>query len=114
QAGTKIGALGRSYTWENGGYGAHLHLGLHDGPYLQVPHIGRIMDLRFRGRMRRGVVVHADQNRTHLRIHEGYGTRIVHKATTWVTGYISHHAWESHDHGWLSPQPFLKRWCQQS
>jgi len=33
--GQKIGALGRTYTWEGGGYRAHLHFGIHEGPYDQ-------------------------------------------------------------------------------
>lgn len=31
--GQKLGSLGRSHTLENGGYGCHLHFGLHEGPY---------------------------------------------------------------------------------
>jgi len=31
--GEKLGALGRNYTWENGGYRAHLHFGIHKGPF---------------------------------------------------------------------------------
>lgn len=33
EAGQKLGALGRSLTWENGGYLAHLHLALREGPF---------------------------------------------------------------------------------
>ncbi|MCH2207263.1 MAG: peptidoglycan DD-metalloendopeptidase family protein [Lentisphaerales bacterium] len=29
KAGDKIGSLGRNYRWENGGYSAHLHFGIH-------------------------------------------------------------------------------------
>jgi len=32
-AGQKVGALGRSFTWEGGGYLAHLHFGMHEGAY---------------------------------------------------------------------------------
>ncbi len=32
-AGQKIGAIGRENTIENGGYGAHLHFGIHAGAY---------------------------------------------------------------------------------
>ncbi len=31
--GDKLGSLGRNYSWENGGYRAHLHFGLHKGSY---------------------------------------------------------------------------------
>lgn len=33
--GQKIGSLGRTHTWEGGGYRAHLHFGIHEGPYTQ-------------------------------------------------------------------------------
>lgn len=33
--GQRLGAVGRSHTWENGGYVAHLHFGIHRGPYLE-------------------------------------------------------------------------------
>lgn len=33
--GQKIGALGRTYTWEGGGYVAHLHFGMYDDAYRQ-------------------------------------------------------------------------------
>ncbi len=29
RSGQKIGSVARSYTWDNGGYGAHLHFGIH-------------------------------------------------------------------------------------
>lgn len=35
--GERLGATGRSETWENGGYLAHLHFGIHRGAYLQTP-----------------------------------------------------------------------------
>lgn len=33
--GQKVGALGRTHTWEGGGYRAHLHFGIHEGPFEQ-------------------------------------------------------------------------------
>jgi hypothetical protein len=33
EAGQKIGAIGRGYSADNGGYFAHLHFGIHRGPY---------------------------------------------------------------------------------
>jgi murein DD-endopeptidase MepM/ murein hydrolase activator NlpD len=35
--GERLGATGRTETWENGGYLAHLHFGIHRGAYLQAP-----------------------------------------------------------------------------
>lgn len=35
EQGQKIGSLGRTHTWEGGGYRAHLHFGIHQGPYEQ-------------------------------------------------------------------------------
>jgi len=33
EAGQKLGAIGRCNSVDNGGYGAHLHFGIHKGPY---------------------------------------------------------------------------------
>jgi hypothetical protein len=33
EAGQKIGCIGRSNSVDNGGYGAHVHFGIHKGPY---------------------------------------------------------------------------------
>ncbi|MFK7790288.1 MAG: M23 family metallopeptidase [Phycisphaeraceae bacterium] len=33
--GQKVGSLGRTHTWEGGGYRSHLHFGIHQGPFEQ-------------------------------------------------------------------------------
>lgn len=37
-AGQKLGSIGRSNSIDNGGYGAHVHFGIHKGPYATETH----------------------------------------------------------------------------
>ena len=106
-AGQKIGAVGRAFTWENGGYAAHLHFGIHDGPYLQPPRPGAVIDVRFHGKPCRGVVVHADAANTVLRVSTLRGVERAHKPTAWLAGYVSEDWFDARDHGWLDPRAFL-------
>ena len=84
--GQRIASVGRSFTWENGGYPAHVHFGIHRGPYLQRrPYVDA------------GAFVMDDmssptQGRPNAR---------------WVTGYVGPERWADGDHGWVDPQPFI-------
>ncbi|MEI8393470.1 MAG: peptidoglycan DD-metalloendopeptidase family protein [Rhodospirillaceae bacterium] len=109
EAGQKIGAVGRACTWENGGYAAHLHFGLHDGGWRQKPHPGRVTDVRYRGEPYRGLVLRADDETIILRIATRHGREQVHKPNTWLVGYVSEQWFEAGDHGWLEPHGFLAR-----
>ncbi|MBI1206244.1 MAG: peptidoglycan DD-metalloendopeptidase family protein [Azospirillum sp.] len=108
-AGQKIGAVGRAFTWENGGYDAHLHFAIHDGGYSQPPRVGAVIDLRYRGRRRRATVVAADAAVTHAVVWTERGREPVHLATDWVCGYISGDWFDAGDHGWQDPWEFLAR-----
>ncbi len=110
-AGEKIGAVGRAYTWENGGYAAHLHFGIHDGPFIHPPKIASVIDVRYQGKPRRGSVIHADSETTILRIGTSRGTERAFKPTSWLAGYVSAEWWKAGDHGWLDPRPFLAARC---
>ena len=79
-AGRKIGSLGRACTWANGGYGAHLHFGLHDGPYLPKPNVDA-----------------PDSRRTAV------------SRSRWICGYVRPDLFRKAGHGWLDPQSFLRR-----
>jgi murein DD-endopeptidase MepM/ murein hydrolase activator NlpD len=105
--GQKIGVIGRSFTWENGGYAAHLHFAVHKGPYWQVFRQGALMDIRFENKMYAGRVVSSDPNLTVAEIHTPRGALLVRKRTTWITGYISKNAWKHARHDWVDPQEFL-------
>ncbi len=103
----RIGAIGRSYTWENGGYAAHLHCGVHLGPYVQVPRRGATIDCNYQGRPYRARVGAADEKTTDITIVK-QGRRLnLHLTTAWVRGYISRWAWRAEDHGWLDPVRFV-------
>ena len=50
KAGRKIASLGRSYKWENGGYAAHLHFGIHLSEFSNDWICGYISKNRFKMR----------------------------------------------------------------
>jgi len=107
-AGQKIGSIGRSFTWENGGYFAHLHFGIHLGWYWQIYRAGALIDVRFKGRQYLGRVVDSDPRTTRLEIHTPGGMRLVHQPTSWICGYLSKPFWRQKRHGWVDPQKFLR------
>ncbi|HYG74597.1 MAG TPA: peptidoglycan DD-metalloendopeptidase family protein, partial [Planctomycetota bacterium] len=106
--GQKLGSIGRSFTWENGGYISHLHFGIHEGPFWNVPRPGSMSDVRWQGVAYRGKVLEADTRETWIEVHTLQGPYAVRKPTTWVCGYISKQAWEEGKHGWRDPQTFLR------
>ena len=107
-AGQKIGSIGRSFAWENGGYFAHLHFGIHRGWYWQVYRSGALIDVRFRGKQYLGRVMNSDLHSTQLEIHTAGGVRLVQKPTSWICGYLSKPFWKQKRHGWVDPQMFLR------
>jgi murein DD-endopeptidase MepM/ murein hydrolase activator NlpD len=107
-AGQKIGSIGRSFTWENGGYFAHLHFGIHLGWYWQIFRTGALIDVRFKGRQYLGRVLNSDLRSTQLEIHTPGGVRLVHQPTSWICGYLSKPFWRQKRHGWVDPQKFLR------
>lgn len=104
RAGQRIGSIGRSFTWENGGYAAHLHFGLHHGPFVQVHKEGASIDVRFEGSYYVGKVIHSDPENTDVRIQTWYGPRTVTQQTSWLRGYVSLRQWQAGRHRWLDPQ----------
>ena len=103
ERGQRIASVGRSYSWENGGYGAHLHLGLHLGPRVQRPCPGAIIDSNFEGKPYRARVTHTDDTTTYITIRKSGREMPLQLATEWLRGYISSHAWRARDHGWMPP-----------
>ncbi|MGD0092041.1 MAG: peptidoglycan DD-metalloendopeptidase family protein [Planctomycetota bacterium] len=106
--GQKIGSIGRSLTWENGGYLAHLHFGIHKGPYWQAFEVGAPLDVRYEGKHYVGRVVSSDVNSTLVDIHHAKGAQQLRRSSSWVSGYVSKECWEHKRHGWVDPQHFLK------
>jgi len=106
--GQKLGAIGRSFAYENGGYLSHLHFGIHEGPYGLLPHPGGMADVRWQGVQYRGKVLDANPEETGIEIFTPRGVYHVRKPTTWVSGYISKRAWDEGQHGWCDPQKFIR------
>lgn len=108
-AGQKLGTIGRTLTWENGGYPAHLHLGLHLGPFLQTPRPNTQTDVDFRGKRHRGRVVRAMPGGIETRInYRGDPDYLVTRTRRWECGYIARWYWDSAAHGWLSARELLR------
>ncbi|HJM48340.1 MAG TPA: M23 family metallopeptidase [Alphaproteobacteria bacterium] len=109
QKGGKVGVIGRTYTWENGGYVAHLHFAIHDGPYAQVWLPGALIDIRFEGLNYLGRVVRSERQQTEASIATAAGRQTVTTPTNWVRGYMGEAAWQAGHHGWRQPQDFIRR-----
>lgn len=107
EAGQKLGSIGRAYTWENGGYDAHLHFALHLGPYVQLYRADAPIDVRYRSRRYRGRVVRSEPEWTDVRITRRGKPETVHRSSDWLCGYVSRWYWKKRAHGWLDPGPFL-------
>ena len=86
--GERIGAVGRSSTWENGGYISHLHFGIHRGPFLQ-----------FRGDSAGAASAQGDP----------IGTPDLAWGAKWVSGYVTPGRWADDRGGWVEPQAFIRQ-----
>lgn len=107
QAGRKIGSVGRAFTWENGGYRAHLHFGVHLGPYRQHPRREAEIALRYRGAQHRARVTGANFDRIECTIEVDGKPLPVWKTASWVCGYLPLWWFEARTHGWLDPRRLL-------
>ena len=105
--GQKIGVIGRSYTWENGGYPAHLHIAIHLGPYRQTYRKGERVDIKYQEKRYRGRVTKSDWDHTEAIITRHNQDVHVIRSTNWASGYISRWAWRSKKHGWVNPRIFI-------
>ncbi|MCY3021491.1 MAG: peptidoglycan DD-metalloendopeptidase family protein [Planctomycetota bacterium] len=107
--GRKIGSIGRSFTWENGGYIAHLHFGIHTGPYWKAHRPGTLLDVRWDGKHYTGKVVASDGDNTVVEVHTPRGAYYLRRPASWLAGYVSKAAWDQHRHDWADPQEFLRQ-----
>lgn len=109
RAGQKLGAIGRTLTWENGGYPAHLHFGVHLGPFAQTPLPETPIDIGYRGKRYRGRVLQAHAGGIDARIRfEGDPDYRVTRTRRWECGYIARWYWDGGAHGWVSPRALLQ------
>ena len=108
-AGQKLGVIGRTLTAENGGYPAHLHLGLHLGPFAQTPRPNTKIDVNFRDKRYRARVVRAGSAGIETTIHyRGDPEYPVIRTRRWECGYIARWYWDGAAHGWLSTRALLR------
>ncbi len=98
--GRKIGSVGRSHTWENGGYWSHLHFGIHSGPYLSSHPVGTTLGYT----LSNGVAV---KGRVVTRGDPFASVKVFHKGES-VTFDVKQDYWKAGKHGWLDPQKFIR------
>jgi HEAT repeat protein len=107
EAGRKIGSVGRAFTWDNGGYPAHLHFAVHLGPYWQRLRPGTAVDLRYEDKRYRGEVVGGDSFSTVAAITVDGGPVEVVRRGNWLCGYVARWFFDSGVHGWLDPRRLI-------
>ncbi len=108
--GQKIGTVGRSYTWENGGYGAHLHFGLHQGEFLKKYPVGSEVACTLGGKAVKGKVIKCGSLVAKIEAEVG-GRKIrfgLRRRPLWIGGYIRPESFKAGRHGWVDPQNFIK------
>lgn len=106
--GQKIGSIGRSFTWENGGYIAHLHCAIHKGPFWRAPRPGALIDVRYERKLYTGRVVSGDLDHALVEIPTPRGIQVVRKPASWICGYVTKACWDQRRHDWADPQIFLR------
>jgi len=108
QKGQKIGSLGRSYTWANGGYHTHLHFGIHEGGFSNHYGVGDAVRLRVNGGMTTARVVAVTRSFATVAV-KGTGRKLrIPSNRHWITGYVRPERCKSGNHGWVDPQAFIK------
>jgi len=113
--GQKLGSLGRTHTWAGGGYGAHLHFGIHTGPFTARLSIGQVITVRVNAREAQAKVVAVDDNAATLKV-EGTDRTVRmprSRGTRWITGYISPVSFKGGRHGWVDPQQFIQAYARR-
>ncbi len=116
--GQKIGVVGRSRTWENGGYWAHLHFGIHKGSFLKDYPVGSEVPCTLSGRDYRAKVLECGPTLAKIEVEidgpsTGSGrTRKIRlglrRRALWICGYISPASFKTGRHGWVDPQKFIR------
>jgi murein DD-endopeptidase MepM/ murein hydrolase activator NlpD len=109
--GAKIGSVGRSHTWENGGYWSHLHFGIHEGPYLSSHPVGRKLSYTLSNgvEVEGKITKRGDPFATVKVLHKGKSVSFdVKQEADWICGYINIDYWKAGQHGWLTPQKFIR------
>jgi murein DD-endopeptidase MepM/ murein hydrolase activator NlpD len=109
ERGRKIGSIGRTYTLENGGYAAHLHFSIHEGPFINHHEPGDEVVIHMVGVPTKATVVEVRKSKTLYRLDSGAKVLIADEPK-WITGYISPEKWKEGNHRWIDPQAFLGKW----
>ncbi len=108
--GQKLGAIGRSFTWSGGGYRAHLHFGIHTGPFSGGLRVGEVITVRTHEGLAKATVTASDEKIATLKV-DGLDQPLrmpqpAHPA--WITGYMGPAEFKADKHGWVEPQQFIR------
>jgi len=106
--GRKIGSIGRTHTFENGGFNAHIHFGIHLGPYVDARKKGDSFETVLAGKPARLTVEEVREESFLCRCDNGTLV-LLQKNPGWVGGYLSPARFEAGDHGWVDPQAFIRK-----
>lgn len=106
KAGDLIGTVGRGLTRANGGYHAHLHFGIHRGPYRTAWREGDEAELFVNGAVQRAEVVSVGPEYATFSL-AGASKRARLSRRAWIGGYLDPREFRADKHGWVDPQAFL-------
>jgi len=106
--GQKIGTVGRRFTWTNGGYGAHLHFGIHRGRFSGGMRVGDTVTVLVDGKPEKLKVISVDGSIAVVQGPESAKKLRIPNRRGWITGYLPPAKFKSGDHGWVDPQAFIR------
>ena len=107
--GDKLGAVGISYSFANGGYFAHLHFGIHRGAFLLPDQPGATIPLPDQpDPAPTATVTKVNPTTADVRLPDGT-TRTIDRRENWVCGYLTPAEFDSATHAWTDPQEFLRK-----
>jgi len=106
--GAKLGVIGPSWSYANGGFLSHLHFGIHRSAFLAPDRVGALVLLTARtGETATATVSAVHENNVELRIANGRA-RPFHRSAYWMAGYLTATEFTSKIHDWVDPQEFIR------
>ncbi len=116
ERGQFIGVLGRGFTAFNGGYAAHLHFGIHEGPLLQPGEVGAVIPWPDKAEKSwtRAKVLEVTETHATIRLESSGEEKTVKRNANWITGYMGKDRFENGHHRWRNPDKFLQAFTNRT
>jgi len=110
-SGQLIGLTGFSYSYENGGYGSHLHFAIAEGTFLKPKYIpGKYIKIKIKDSIETALIYKVEEDKVFLKTSSGI--KVIEKSSEtlndqiqWIKGYELK---ENGTKGWFNPMSFLK------